>query len=309
MRVLIVCSYKEEYTSNVAPFIKEQVDEICKNGIECQYYLVKGKGILGYLKNLPGLKHAIATYKPDLIHAHFGLCGLLANLQRKIPVITTFHGCDIQALGLNLLLSKICMILSAYNIFVSEKMKGIAGYSGKNSDIIPCGIQLERFRLYQKNKAKNLLGWNNNKIIIQFAGSFNSPVKNFDLAKKATLDIPDSEIKELAGYSRYEVNLALCAADCLLLTSIREGSPMVIKEAMACNCPIVATDVGDIRYLLNGVNDSYISEVFDSGQISNYLRKVISSKQRTNGREKLKQLCLTSEKIANRIINIYYKVL
>jgi teichuronic acid biosynthesis glycosyltransferase TuaC len=51
----------------------------------------------------------------------------------------------------------------------------------------------------------------------------------------------------------------LNAADLLLLTSLTEGSPQVIKEAMACNCPIVATDVGDIREIIGYTDGCYIT--------------------------------------------------
>lgn len=50
------------------------------------------------------------------------------------------------------------------------------------------------------------------------------------------------------------------AVDAILMTSKTEGSPQVIKEAMACNYPIVATDVSDIKYMLGGMSGHYILE-------------------------------------------------
>ena len=117
MKILIVCS---QNSGKIAPFIIDQVDALMKSEVECDYYTVKGKGILGYLKNRKGLTAKINSFQPEIIHAHYGLSGLLANLQRKIPVVTTYHGSDINISKI-FIFSKICMFLSQYNIFVSEK--------------------------------------------------------------------------------------------------------------------------------------------------------------------------------------------
>ena len=93
MRVLIVARCKQ---GRYAPFITEQVDAIEKKGVECRYFGVDGKGIVGYLRQIPKLLKAIREFRPDIIHAHYGLCGLLANCQRRIPVVTTYHGSDIN---------------------------------------------------------------------------------------------------------------------------------------------------------------------------------------------------------------------
>lgn len=309
MKVLIVCSYKESLPHNMAPFIWEQAEALSKLGVEIQYYLVKGRGAKGYLKEVSGLKKAIKDYQPNIVHAHFGLCGLLANLQRRVPVITTYHGCDIQALGANLFMSKISMLLSKYNIFVSEKMKDISKYRKSNCKVIPCGIILEDFSFFEKGEAIDKLKWNKSIVNIQFAGAFNSSVKNYSLAKEALSHINNYEVKELSGLTREEVNLALCAADCLLLTSIREGSPMIIKEAMACGCPIVSTDVGDVKKTVKGVSASYVVDENTPEKIAKAIESAICYNGRTNGREKLLELGLGSTSIANKIINIYNKVL
>ena len=122
MRILIVASDKQ---GHFAPFIEEQMAALQTRGIEVLRYGITGKGIIGYLRELPALRRAIKQHRPDIIHAHYGLSGLLANLQRRVPVITTYHGSDINVPSI-LRFSKIAMRLSAHNIFVSKRNVVIA---------------------------------------------------------------------------------------------------------------------------------------------------------------------------------------
>ena len=152
MRVLVVARCKN---GKYAPFITEQVEAIAKQGVECQYFGVDGQGILGYLRQIPKLKKAIRDYHPDIIHSHYGLCGLLANYQRKVPVVTTYHGSDINDPKV-LRLSKKAIRRSRFNIFVSRKNVEIANPKG-NYALIPCGINLEDYPILEKEDARRLM--------------------------------------------------------------------------------------------------------------------------------------------------------
>lgn len=114
MKILIVASYN---CGEYSPFVLEQAESTNELNIQIDYFPVIGKGFRGYLSNRKKLLKKIGEYRPDVIHAHYGLSGLLANLQRGVPVVTTFHGSDIHSGGILLLLSKICMRLSAFVIF------------------------------------------------------------------------------------------------------------------------------------------------------------------------------------------------
>lgn len=89
-----------------------------KLGIETSFFTIKDKGWKGYLKNRKLLIKRIQEYKPDIVHAHYGLSGLLAP-PCKVPVVTTYHGSDINHNAVYRL--KWSIRLSAYNIFVSKK--------------------------------------------------------------------------------------------------------------------------------------------------------------------------------------------
>jgi teichuronic acid biosynthesis glycosyltransferase TuaC len=289
-------------------FVFEQIDSIkSKYNIDYDTILIKGKGIFGYLKNLKHIKSKIKKYKPDLVHAHFGLSGLLSNLQRTVPVITTYHGSEIRTFAVNLL-SSFCAILSGYNIYVAHHIRDKMYFKPqKNFSIIPCGIDLNEITEIEKSVSQSKMNLNKENINIVFSGAFDNPVKNYDLAKTAIGLIPEGAINliELKGYKRSEVNYLLNACDLVLLTSMSEGSPQIIKEAMACNCPIVAADVGDIKEVISGIEGCYITSM-DPGDVAGKIRSAIKFAGRTKGREKIMKF--DNNLIAEKVHSIYKKL-
>lgn len=304
MKVLVVCSFKGDLAGSIAPFVKEQVDALCESGVECDFFLVKGKGVSGYLRQLRPLKNKISSLQPDVIHAHFGLCGLLANLQRKVPVVTTYHGSDINDKRV-LSFSRMAMRLSAWNVFVSRKTMEIAKPK-RNYSLLPCGIDLSDLQQTGKQEARQRMHLDANKKYILFAGAFDNAVKNAPLAKNAVelLDCPTVELLELKDYSRDEVTLLMCAADALLMTSFTEGSPQVVKEALVCGCPIVSVDVGDVKERVKGVEGCYVAKSREPKELAELLRKILSFEDRTHGRERIIADGLDNRQVAEELMMI-----
>jgi teichuronic acid biosynthesis glycosyltransferase TuaC len=311
MKILVVCSGTKGILN---PFIKEQIESISKiGGIEFSLFQIKRGGILGYLSHFSNLIKTIKEVNPDLIHAHYGLSGLLANLQRKIPVITTFHGSDVYDPNV-LKWSKWAHKLSAASIFVNQNMlKKFKTH--RLSIVIPCGVDIKMFHPVPKDKSQEILCIDKNYRNVLFASEFGNPIKNYYLARDAcnlVENMTGQKIKliEMKGFSREEVNLYMNASDCLLLDSISEGSPQVIKEAMACNCPIVATDVGDIFHVIKGIDGCFLSspnpEELSISLITalNFAEKV----NKTKGRNKIVSHKLDAGSIAKQIIDFYKKV-
>ena len=363
LNVLIVASDKG---GCFTPFVEEQITALQARGVEIMRYAVTGKGILGYLKELPKLKRYIRINKPDIIHAHFGLCGLLANLQRLVPVVTTYHGSDINVPSI-LRFSKLAMRLSKANIFVSKRNIALAGYSEDISVatttlpfregygvgyFLPCGVNLTDDQLTIRTEARKALGIADDAKIVLFAGAFNNAIKDPELAKETifevnrmislslegvlisaeprtiasqndsseTLSILSSnnnapsltgeiELKELKGFSRIQVNQLMCAANSLLMTSRTEGSPQVIKEAMACGCPIVSVDVGDVAERTSGVEGCYVVPSREPKDIAQAILQAIAYEGKTNGRERIIEMGLSNEQVAERLIEIYKQVI
>lgn len=299
MKILVVASYNK---NRFAPFIVEQVEALKQVGCEVEYFGVIGKGIKGYLSAFAALRKWIKAYKPDVVHAHYGLSGLLANLQRTIPVVTTYHGSDIN-LPKVLRFSKIAMKLSAWNIFVSQRNVDIA-QPMKKYILLPCGVNLPNYVEEDIYAVKHQLNWKPNKRYILFAGAFDNRVKNAKLAQDSVSLIEDVELMELKGYTREQVTALLYASDAFLMTSFTEGSPQVIKEAMACGCPIVSVDVGDVAERIKGLEGCYIAER-SPHDIAERLNKALSFNGRTKGRERIIELGLTNDLVAKRLVEIY----
>lgn len=303
MKILVVASYNK---NKFAPFIVEQVEALKQVGCEVDYFGVVGKGIKGYLSAFAALRKKIKTYKPDVIHAHYGLSGLLANLQRTVPVVTTYHGSDINVLQV-LRFSRIAMRLSKWNIFVSQRNVNIAKLK-KKYILLPCGVNLPNYVEEDICAVQQQLNWNPNNKYILFAGAFDNTVKNAKLAQDSVSLIEDAELIELKGYTREQVTALLYASDAFLMTSFTEGSPQVIKEAMVCGCPIVSVDVGDVSERIEGLEGCYIAER-NSQDIADKLNKVFSFNSRTKGRDRIIELGLTNDLVAKKLVEIYTQIL
>lgn len=303
MRILIVASIKKSY---YAPFIIEQANSIAALGHTIEYFGVNGSGIYGYLKTLSGLKNKIKQFKPDIIHAHYGLSGLLACLQRSVPVLVTYHGSDINVPSVRVF-SKIAMCLSAFNIFVSPRNVALAK-AKKKFTLQPCGVDLKTIVSIEKTDARKQMNLSDSDKIIVFSGAFDNAVKNSALAKEAVSLIPGIRLIELKAYTKNEVNVLLNAADCMIMTSFTEGSPQVIKEAMASGCPIVSVDVGDVKEITSGIDGCYIAERTPE-DIAEKLKLALNFNGKTQGRKRIIELGFENESIAKRLISIYENIL
>lgn len=303
MQVLIVCSGN---TKNKV-FIEEQAGSLRKLGVKVDFFFINKKGAYGYLENLKILKMTFKEGGYDLVHAHYGLSGMLSILQREIPTVITFHGSDINVLS-NRFISTLASFFSGWNIFVSNRLYKRLCIKSRNHSIIPCGVDLKLFYPVDKNDARVALGLSIEKKYVLFSSSFNNKCKNYSLAKKALELINGVTVIELSGFSREKVNLLLNACDLLLMTSPNEGSPQVIKEAMACNCPIVSTDVGDIREVVGDTEGCFITS-FDPKNVAAKLKMIFTFGKRTNGRQRILSLGLDSKTVAERIFEVYKAVL
>ncbi|MCR5533533.1 MAG: glycoside hydrolase family 99-like domain-containing protein [Paludibacteraceae bacterium] len=319
MRVLLVHSGNGVAgLSSTYTFVHEQGEALRARGIEVEYYAVIGKGVWGYLRNVRPLRRKIADFQPDIVHAHYGLSGMLAVLSaRRVPVVITCHNGETLTPRGNFF-SSIALLLANHTIYVAQHIHDMLYFKPRNYTILPCGVDLENLPIVPKAKAQEEMGLPKDKINILFGGAFANERKNEPLARKA-IEIVEGgmcnvewgkeiNLIEMKGYSRHEVAMMLCGCDMLLLPTKSEGSPQVVKEAMACNCPVVATDVADIAHLLHGVKNSYVTS-FDPADIAEKIQRVIDRGERSDGLYRIQALKLSNPEVAETIHQLYCKIL
>lgn len=180
----------------------------------------------------------------------------------------------------------------------------------KNYAIIPCGVNLEECVVSDYHLARKELGFEDGKKYILFGGAFQNLRKNYPLLKSAIEKLGREDIVtiEMKGLSRAEVSKLLSACDLFALPTKSEGSPQALKEAMACNCPILATDVADIKFLMGNLKGHYLCS-FDPNEVASVLNEALDFNQRTSGRERIVELGLENKQVAMRIMDVYKKVL
>ena len=151
---------------------------------------------------------------------------------------------------------------------------------------------------------------------VLFAGAFDNKVKDpelahqvIEIANNTTCAAGEIELIELKGYTRNQVTALMYNCDALLMTSKTEGSPQVVKEAMACGCPIVSVDVGDVAERTSGLEGCYVVTSREPKDIAEALQKALAFNSRTNGRERIIEMGLSNEQVAKQLESIYENVL
>ncbi len=311
MNVLFVSSGTSEI--GISPFIKSQGNSLQKKGIKVEYFTITEKGMKGYLKSVGTLKEHLKGKSYDVIHAHYSLCGWVAVLAtRKSPVVVSFMGCDVygditprgKRTGyLNIVLSK-CLQPWVKAIVAKSKNLEKYVYLKKKVHIIPNGVNFENFKPMDREECRQRLHLPMDKKLVLFLGNPTDPRKNLKLVKDAVTHLNSPDIALIVPYPvRHEqIPLFLNAADVFVLASYLEGSPNVVKEAMACNCPVVSTDAGDAREVLGDTVGCYITP-FDAEATAANILKSLNFGKRTTGREDIAHL--DERAVADRIIAIY----
>ena len=178
----------------------------------------------------------------------------------------------------------------------------------KKIKVVPNGVDFDTFYPITQEKARSILNWDFNEKIILFNGNKSNPIKNYDLAHEA-INLCSYNIKviEMKNLSQEKLNLYYNACDLFLSTSLWEGSPNTIKEAMACNTNIISSNVGDVNYLFGNQKYNHVC-AFDPEIISKAItNSLILKKESNKGRERLIHLSLQGEEVAKKIINLYNK--
>jgi glycosyltransferase involved in cell wall biosynthesis len=309
VRILVVTNmYPTKETPAVGTFVYDQVASLRRAGTEIDVLFVNGRASTwNYLWGFFRLWRALLRHRGrwDLIHAHYVLTGIIARAQWGLPVVLTHHGPEV--LGHPRWQTQLCKIVTPLFdevIYVTEQMRRAL----RDSDgwVIPCGIDMERFVPIDQQQARAATGLPEDRPLVLWAGEFWRPEKRFDLVTAAVEHVrralPAAELVLLTKRPHDVVPGYMNACDALVLTSRLEGSPMVIKEAMACNLPIVSVDVGDVPEVVDGTVGCAIVER-DPADIAARLIDVLRRPRRSDGRERVRRFSF--DRTASEIFRVY----
>ena len=306
MKVLFVASGNKK-GGRVSAFVQSQFDSLQKEGLDMMMYPVVGHGWRGYLRNFRKLRRLILKEKPDVVHAHYSSCGYLAALAamgQPLKKVVSILG-SFPEENRKLRFVRFCIDHVWHTTIV--KSERTRAQLDRALPVIPNGVNLEMFPLTAQDEAKERVGFGKDGKYVIFVSNPARPEKQFGLAEEAVRLLHDDSVHLVPVFDKPHSEIVdyMCAADALIMTSASEGSPNVIKEAMACNCPIVVTDVGDVRWVTEGVDGTYVSDTFEPEELAGLLKKALGFGARTRGRERIVALGLTSELVAQKLIRIY----
>jgi teichuronic acid biosynthesis glycosyltransferase TuaC len=304
MKVLFVGSGNK--SGGVGIIVQNQGQSIINQSVEVDFFPIIGKGIFGYLKNVFLLRKYLKGKKYDVVHAHYSLSAFVATLAGCKPLIVSLMGSDTYLNSTFRIIIRFFALFFWNTIIVkSEKMK--ESLHLKNAKIIPNGVDTSRFKPIDQKIAREKLNYKGKDKLIVFIADPSRYEKNYTLALQAVELLNDSCAELLPVYNvpNNEISYYMNAADVLLLTSRWEGSVNVVKEAMACNLPVVSTDVGDVRQNTNGLEGYYLSDHIASELADNLKKALLLDKGQIKGRERLIALGLDSETVANEMIQLY----
>lgn len=318
MKILFVFSGNSK-AFPISPFTRAQAESLRVRGLEVDYFPITGKGWMNYLKNVGPLRRHLQHQRYDLIHAHYSLCGWVAVLAAGgIPVVLSLMGDDAQGTfnGKNriefksrilILLTQMIQPFLAAIISKSANLEK-AVWRKRISHIIPNGVRLEQFQIFPGG-CREELGLRPDKKYVLFLGNPDDTNKNIALAQSAVklLNRPDVELLNPYPVTHGQVVKYLNSADVFVLCSFGEGSPNVVKEAMACNCPMVVTPAGDAAWVA-GDEPGCLVASYDPRDFAEKLTQALqfaAASGRTQGRERIRALGLDAEAVAEKIEAIY----
>ncbi|MDG5776935.1 glycosyltransferase family 4 protein [Haloarculaceae archaeon H-GB2-1] len=273
-------------------FFQQQVESLRARGIDCTVLEVPGthdadaprtpSDYARYLRSVLG--RSLDDF--DVVHANYGLVAPFALAQPTRPVVVTFWGTDLMGSPWLRRLGNACARFVDRVVLPSSAM---GEYLQRDYDRIPFGVDVETFRPIPKARARREVGWSQDRPIVLFPYDTERPEKDYPRARRVVdrLDA-DVDLRAISGVDHADVPLYMNASDAVLVTSRRESGPMVVKEAVACNVPVVSTDVGFVRETLEPVSCSAVCRT--DAELADALAQVLRMNDRPNGREVLSGL-------------------
>ena len=302
-------------------FIRRQAEFVQRAGVDLEVFAFQGeKNPFKYVRAWAQLRRHLKTRQYDLIHAQFGQSGLLA-FPKRLPLVVTFRGSDV--LGIvrdgDGAYSRAGRLLQRASRFVAQHADAVILVATHLADhlstsapvhIIPSGLDFSLFRPMPQSEAREQLGFDPSERLVLFVGRPEQARKRYALAHRAVELLNERMPARLVvawQVQHEEVPVYMNACDALIFTSMQEGSPNVVKEALACDLPVVSVNVGDVPERLQGVEGCELCADDQPETIAAALERVLLRNRRIAGQAAVRYLDETL--LTQKVLNVYRSVL
>ncbi len=321
LRVLMVTGvYPTEQKPHSGTFIKSQVDSLLAAGLEVELLHPKpGPSPMRYLAAIVQVFFKTLTGSFDILHGHYGLWCLAARIQWTTPVVASFLGDDLLGtVTADGDYSKKGAVVAGISRYLCRRVDAVivksAGMKKASSEgnifIIPNGVDFDLFHHIPRAEARAALGWDHDRYYVLFGNDPKIPVKNFPLAQAAIKCLHSSgisaELVVATGLTQTKLVQYMNASNALILSSIAEGSPNIVKETMACNVPVVSTDVGDVSEVIGRTKGCSVCP-HDPDALATALEQALQHTGPTTGRADI--MHLDRSVVAKQVIAVYEQVI
>ncbi len=307
LRVLFVTNmYPDEEHPASGAFVRQQAEHLRRAGHQVDVlHIQSSQSRLKYLTSPVEVFARTRSMTYDVVHAHYGLSGFPALFRRQTPLVITLHGSDALIGRIQPLISKMVCAFADAVIVVSKGISArIAG------EIIPCGIDLQIFQPRDRAAARVHLGLPARGKLVLFPFDPRRKLKRYDLARSAvaTLRDPEIQILTVCGKRNEDMPWYYNAADAMVLCSESEGSPTSVKEALACNLPVVSTDVGDVREILEGIEGCEICGD-NAESLGQGLKRVLDRRADKPFKGRVSMTRYDQSRVVAAIVKVYERVI
>ena len=325
VRVLFVTNmWPDDERPWYGSFVHSQARSLSDLGVEVDVVAIRGYARKSaYLTAAAGMARRNFDARYDLVHAHYGHSAVVARLDVRRPLVISYCGDDLlgtpspaqpwqMTRGSRLLaraFAQLARCASATITKSEEMMRALPASARARNHVIPNGVDLEMFKRSDRAQARRRLGWDPDQTVALFVGNPAIARKNHALAVRAVAAASarsaSMRLRTATGVSPDQMPIWMSASDVLVHPSWSEGSPNVVKEAMACELPIVATPAGDVRERLRGVDGCHVVAP-DDVAFADALLEAVRHHPCPAARRAVMDLSLT--RVAQRIVDVYESV-